>query len=65
MTSGAVLVHVPHTTAAVTVNEGYDPDVAADVVRDLCAGCRATPDTPTPRATATPTSRPSSSRYSR
>ena len=32
---GAVLVHVPHTTAAVTVNEGYDPDVAADVVRDL------------------------------
>ena len=25
---GAVLVHVPHTTAAVTVNEGYDPDVA-------------------------------------
>ena len=32
--TGAVLVHVPHT-AAVTVNEGYDPDVAADVVRDL------------------------------
>ena len=35
VTAGAVLVHVPHTTAAVTVNEGYDPDVAADVVRDL------------------------------
>ena len=33
--AGAVLVHVPHTTAAVTVNEGYDPDVAADVVADL------------------------------
>jgi secondary thiamine-phosphate synthase enzyme len=32
---GAVLVHVPHTTAAVTVNEGYDPDVAADVGRWL------------------------------
>jgi secondary thiamine-phosphate synthase enzyme len=32
---GAVLVHVPHTTAAVTVNEGYDPDVAADVLRHL------------------------------
>jgi secondary thiamine-phosphate synthase enzyme len=32
---GAVLVHVPHTTAAVTINEGYDPDVAADVVADL------------------------------
>jgi secondary thiamine-phosphate synthase enzyme len=35
LTAGAVLVHVPHTTAAVTVNEGYDPDVAADVVGDL------------------------------
>jgi secondary thiamine-phosphate synthase enzyme len=32
---GAVLVHVPHTTAAVTVNEGYDPDVARDLVRRL------------------------------
>jgi secondary thiamine-phosphate synthase enzyme len=32
---GALLVHVPHTTAAVTINEGYDPDVAADVVADL------------------------------
>jgi secondary thiamine-phosphate synthase enzyme len=32
---GAVLVHVPHTTAAVTVNEGYDPDVAADVLGHL------------------------------
>jgi secondary thiamine-phosphate synthase enzyme len=29
--SGAVLLHVPHTTAAVTINEGFDPDVAADV----------------------------------
>ena len=34
---GAVLVHVPHTTAAVTVNEGYDPDVAADVLGHLSA----------------------------
>ena len=34
---GAVLVHVPHTTAAVTVNEGYDPDVAADVLAHLTA----------------------------
>jgi secondary thiamine-phosphate synthase enzyme len=32
---GAVLLHVPHTTAAVTINEGYDPDVASDVVADL------------------------------
>ena len=28
---GAVLVYSPHTTAAIAVNEGYDPDVAADV----------------------------------
>src|SRR3954463_7783723 len=33
--AGAVLVHVPHTTAAVTVNEGYDPDVASDVLQTL------------------------------
>ena len=32
---GAVLVHVPHTTAAVTVNEGYDPDVTIDVLGHL------------------------------
>jgi secondary thiamine-phosphate synthase enzyme len=28
---GGLMVYVPHTTAAVAVNEGYDPDVAADV----------------------------------
>ncbi len=33
--AGAVLVHVPHTTAAVTVNEGYDPDVVVDVLAHL------------------------------
>ena len=32
---GAVLVHVPHTTAAVTVNEGADPDVVTDLLRRL------------------------------
>ena len=32
---GGVLVHIPHTTAAVTINEGYDPDVAADVLGHL------------------------------
>lgn len=32
---GAVLLHVPHTTAAVTVNEGFDPDVATDVLETL------------------------------
>jgi len=31
--SGAVLVYCPHTTAGIAVNEGYDPDVAADVLR--------------------------------
>lgn len=29
---GALLVYCPHTTGAVTVNEGADPDVAADVM---------------------------------
>jgi secondary thiamine-phosphate synthase enzyme len=31
----AVVVHVPHTTAAVTINEGYDPAVAEDVLAVL------------------------------
>src|SRR4051794_41826134 len=34
---GAVLVASPHTTAGVTVNEGYDPDVAGDILRRLDA----------------------------
>ena len=29
--SGMCFVYVPHTTAAVTVNESYDSDVAADI----------------------------------
>lgn len=32
---GAVLVASRHTTAGVTINEGYDPDVAGDLVRRL------------------------------
>ena len=32
---GAVLVWVPHTTAAVTVNEGADPDVVRDIKYEL------------------------------
>lgn len=28
---GALLLSVPHTTAALTLNEGYDPDVALDI----------------------------------
>jgi secondary thiamine-phosphate synthase enzyme len=31
----AVLLHVPHTTAGVTINEGYDPAVAEDVLGAL------------------------------
>jgi len=33
--AGGVLVYCPHTTAGIAVNEGYDPDVAADVQRWL------------------------------
>src|SRR5436190_22811867 len=29
------LVVCPHTTAALTINEGYDPDVAGDLLRHL------------------------------
>jgi len=32
---GAVVVYVPHTTAAVTINEGADPDVARDIEAKL------------------------------
>ena len=33
--SGMCFVYVPHTTAAVTVNESYDSDVARDVTAAL------------------------------
>jgi secondary thiamine-phosphate synthase enzyme len=32
---GLCQVFVPHTTAGVTINEGADPDVAADIVSHL------------------------------
>jgi len=32
---GAVVLYSPHTTCAVTVNEGYDPEVRRDVSRFL------------------------------
>jgi secondary thiamine-phosphate synthase enzyme len=35
VTDGAVLVYVPHTTAAVTINESADPDVARDIEASL------------------------------
>jgi secondary thiamine-phosphate synthase enzyme len=33
--SGILFVYVPHTTAAVCVNEGADPDVVGDLTRVL------------------------------
>ena len=35
--AGALLVSVPHTTAAVTVGEAWDPDVTGDLERALKA----------------------------
>ena len=32
---GVILVYVPHTTAAVTINEGADPDVVSDIDMEL------------------------------
>jgi secondary thiamine-phosphate synthase enzyme len=32
---GQVLVYVPHTTAAVTINEGADPGVQRDIINAL------------------------------
>ncbi len=33
--AGYVIVHVPHTTAAVTINENADPDVKSDMLKKL------------------------------
>jgi len=35
LSEGAVLVYSPHTTAAVTINEGADPDVRRDMLAHL------------------------------
>jgi secondary thiamine-phosphate synthase enzyme len=35
--SGALLVSVPHTTAAIVVGENWDPDVTTDMERALAA----------------------------
>jgi secondary thiamine-phosphate synthase enzyme len=32
---GICVIHVPHTTAGVTIQEGYDPDVCRDVLARL------------------------------
>jgi len=34
---GIAVVYCPHTTAAITINESYDPDVARDLVVGLDA----------------------------
>lgn len=33
--SGAVLLYCPHTTGAVTINEGADPDVVRDITVNM------------------------------
>ncbi len=33
--SGICILHVPHTTAAVTINESADPDVVMDIINKL------------------------------
>ncbi|RAK05105.1 secondary thiamine-phosphate synthase enzyme [Halanaerobium saccharolyticum] len=33
--SGLVEIHIPHTTAAVTINENADPDVKADIKKEI------------------------------
>lgn len=35
ISDGICYVFVPHTTAAVTINEAADPDVTADMLREL------------------------------
>lgn len=35
VSSGIVTVFVPHTTAGVTINESYDPDVVTDILSTL------------------------------
>ncbi|WP_419785905.1 secondary thiamine-phosphate synthase enzyme YjbQ [Pseudodesulfovibrio sp.] len=34
-TDGALLLYCPHTTGAITINEGADPDVVRDIVVNL------------------------------
>ncbi len=35
LTNGIALLFVPHTTAAITINENADPDVASDMIQGL------------------------------
>ncbi|MEO0102748.1 MAG: secondary thiamine-phosphate synthase enzyme YjbQ [candidate division WOR-3 bacterium] len=33
--NGTVIIFVPHTTAAITINENYDPSVGRDIIDSL------------------------------
>jgi len=33
--NGFVIIYVPHTTAAITINEGADPSVQSDIINTL------------------------------
>ena len=33
--NGAAIVYTPHTTAAITINENADPDVARDMIMEI------------------------------
>ena len=33
--NGLLIAYVPHTTAAITINEGADPDVKRDIIKNL------------------------------
>ena len=35
LSDGYIIVYVPHTTAAVTINEGADPAVQRDIIKKL------------------------------
>ena len=35
ISDGMVIIYVPHTTAAITINENADPDVKHDMLRKL------------------------------
>jgi secondary thiamine-phosphate synthase enzyme len=55
---GSCIVFVPHTTAAVTINENADPDVKADILMALRKAVPDSSPTSMPKATPPPTPRP-------
>ncbi len=55
-TDGALLLYCPHTTGAVTINEGADPDVVRDITVNMNSLSLIMVITNTPKATQTLTS---------